>query len=146
MSRRIAALVAVLGLVLAGCLEGDPEFSEAEQLPAEEAAALGNGDEQDAGNGEDGGADATATFVAVDNEFTDAPEQVSAGTVEFELVNEGNATHNVAIDDLGDEVVVESPGGDTAASTVELEPGEYEFHCEIPGHEQTMQGTLQVTE
>ncbi len=144
---RIALLVA-MAFALTACFEGEPEFTEAEQVPEEERAALENGDEDDGAEDADADADAiaTATFVAEDIEFTDAPDEVPAGLVEFELVNNGAAVHNVALDDLGNEVVVEASGGETATGTIELEPGTYEYHCDIPGHEDLMRGTFEVTE
>lgn len=140
----VIALLIGLAAVLAACVEGEPEFTEAEQAPADERAAL----EGDDGSGEApaDGADSAVRFVAVDIEYTEAPTEVPAGAVEFELVNEGNIQHNVVLDDLGDRLVVEAGAGETATGTVELEPGEYAFHCSIPGHEQAMQGTFTVSE
>ena len=36
-------------------------------------------------------------------------------------------------------------GGDSAAATAELDPGEYIYYCSIPGHRESgMEGTLTV--
>ena len=142
------ALLVALAFALAACFEGDPEFTEGEQVPEEERAALENGDEGDGADDADAdaGGGTTATFVAEDIEFTDAPDEVPAGTVEFELENDGAAVHNVTLDDLGDEMVVEAQGGETATGSIELDPGTYEYHCDVPGHEDLMRGTFEVTE
>lgn len=143
---RTALLIAV-AFVLAGCFEGDPEFSEEERVPEEQRAELESGNGDGEGDGEGSAeAGATATFVAVDIDFEEAPDEVPAGTVEFELTNEGSLYHNVVIENGAGEMVVEAEGGETATANVDLDPGEYSFHCDVPGHEGPMSGTLTVTE
>lgn len=97
-----------------------------------------------AGGGDPGGA-ASATFAAADIEFTEAPDQVPAGEVTVELVNDGRLEHNVTIEELGDEVVVEAAGGQSATGSVTLDPGTYTYYCSVPGHREAgMEGTLTV--
>ncbi len=82
-------------------------------------------------------------FVTEDNIYTQAPDTVPSGTVTFAIINEGAADHNVVIEELGDELVVEAPGGAVDVGEVELEPGEeYTYYCSIPGHRATMEGTF----
>ncbi|MGI8874234.1 MAG: cupredoxin domain-containing protein [Egibacteraceae bacterium] len=148
-SIRISSLGLVAALVLAGtaCSPQEPDVTPEEQVGAEqrpeEPADNGEGTGED-GGGEGGGE--TVTFVAEDITYADAPTEVPAGSVTIELVNDGSADHDVTIDDLGDEPVVEAAGGETATATAELEPGEYEYHCSVSGHESSMNGTLTVTE
>lgn len=147
MSKRLLGLLVILVLALAGCLEGEPEIAEEEQLPAEQREAAAAADNGDGEPGEDVEIADSATFVAVDNEFTEAPSEVSAGAVEFTLENEGVADHNVVITEPSEITLVDTiPGGETATNVVELEPGDYEYICDIPGHAATMNGTLTVTE
>lgn len=97
------------------------------------------------GGGDDGdeGEAATATFVGVDIDFEEAPESVPAGEVTVELVNEGELEHNVVIEELGEEPVVEAAPGETATGTVTLEAGEYVAYCSVPGHREAgMETTL----
>lgn len=135
-------LTTVLALALAACSPQDPDVTPEEQVGAEQRP------EPEAENGEGGGeeepAGETVTFVAVDIAFEEAPSEVPAGSVTFELVNEGGILHNVVLDDLG-EKVVEAQGGETATGTVELEPGEYRYFCDVPGHENSMNGTFTVS-
>ena len=135
-----AVLVALL-VAAAGCAKQPPEVAVNDQVPAdartEAAAAATEGG---------GGGDGTARFVAVDIAFESAPEELTAGTVTVELVNNGQAQHNVVFDDLGEEPVVQANGGETATGEVELEPGTYRYHCSVPGHEPTMNGEVEVTE
>lgn len=108
------------------------------------AACGGNG-----GNGtaDDGGAQAsTATFVAVDIAYDEAPSEVPAGEVTFELVNQGEIEHNITIEELGEDPVVETTSGETATGSVTLEAGTYTYYCSVPGHRDAgMEGTLTVS-
>ena len=82
-------------------------------------------------------------FVTEDNVYTQAPDTVPSGTVTFAIINEGAADHNVVIEELGDELVVEAAGGETDVADVDLDPGEeYTYYCSIPGHRATMEGTF----
>ena len=104
----------------------------------EETAVAGEAD----GEEEEAVAEDAALFVAVDNEFTEAPETLPAGGAEVALENQGNLEHNVLVDDTGD--IVEAAGGATETGTFDLEPGTYRYHCDIPGHEATMNGEFTV--
>lgn len=106
-------------------------------------------DEADVAEGEAAEADAVefpegvAGFVAIDIDYSQAPESVPAGEVEMQLVNEGNIVHNVVIEELGDELVVEAGGGQEASGTVTLDPGTYAYYCSVPGHRAAgMEGSL----
>jgi len=60
--------------------------------------------------------------------------EVAPGTT-ISLPNNGAAAHNFVIEQLG--VLVDMPVGGAASYTVpaDLAPGEYEFICNLPGHE-----------
>jgi nitrite reductase (NO-forming) len=89
-----------------------------------------------------GGAGVTIVGVDIAWEYNgqrSAPNQpvrveVAPGTV-VSLPNNGAAAHNFVIEQLG--VLVDMPVGGTATYTVpaDLPPGEYEFICNLPGHE-----------
>lgn len=71
----------------------------------------------------------------------------TAGPVTITLTNASPIPHNIAVRGGA----VDSPpsdtiqGGDSAALTVDLPAGRYEFYCEVPGHEAAgMKGTLIV--
>ena len=106
------------------------------------ALAACNGDEP-----EQGAPEQTAQTVAVVGQDTltwDAEElSVDAGTITVELTCEDGVNHNFVIAET-DEEVVECAPGETASGTVDLDAGEYEYVCTVPGHEQTMRGTLTV--
>ncbi|HVM20504.1 MAG TPA: plastocyanin/azurin family copper-binding protein [Egibacteraceae bacterium] len=83
-------------------------------------------------------------FVAVDIDFSQAPESAPAGDLTITLTNEGQALHNVTIPDLQDTPIVEATAGETASDIVTLEPGTYEYLCSVPGHESLMNGEFTV--
>ncbi|CAN5258339.1 hypothetical protein BH20ACT9_BH20ACT9_02490 [soil metagenome] len=143
MTRRPTVLPAlVLAVALAGCSEVPPPVEYVEQVPAEKRSELtsADGGEQAPPGGE------SLEFVAVDIDYSAAPETASAGEATFELVNEGATTHNIAIDEVSPTPIVEALGGETATATAELEPGQYVYYCSIPGHQEAgMEGQLEVS-
>ena len=105
--------------------------------PEEEAAAPEDGEEAAGEIPPD-----AQVWTAFDLGYEDPPETVPAGEVTIALDNTGNLPHNVTIDGVG--TVVEAAGGEQAWETVSLEPGEYYYYCDVPGHEPQMNGTLVV--
>lgn len=96
-------------------------------------------------SGATGTATDTATLVAEDIAYRDIPDRLAAGDVAIELVNEDQVNHNVVIEELGSDPVIEAPPGETATGTVALEPGNYLIYCSVPGHRQAgMEATLSV--
>ena len=88
-----------------------------------------------------------APFVAVDIDYAEAPDEVAAGEVTVELVNEGSVQHNVVIEELDDTLVVEAPGGATETGTVTLPAGTYTYYCSVPGHRAAgMEGMLEAVD
>lgn len=144
MSRRIALSIVVLTaftLGVAACAPGQPEITSEEQVAAEDRTDTTEGE----ATAEPAPAGETVRFVAVDIDYSEAPTEVPAGEVTFELVNEGALEHNVTLEELGDEVVVEAMGGQTATGSVSLDPGSYTYYCDIPGHREAgMEGTFEV--
>ncbi|MBK5228018.1 MAG: multicopper oxidase domain-containing protein [Actinobacteria bacterium] len=70
--------------------------------------------------------------------------QAEAGSVRFQVTNNGQTEHNFAIETLGRTEMI--PPGDVATLEVpSIEPGTYNFLCEVPGHADSgMKGTLVV--
>jgi plastocyanin len=138
----LAALVAALAL-LAACTPGEPEFSGEDRARAAERGAdedTDNGEPAD--NGEPGD---TLTVVAHDIYYEEESYSTSAGAVGIELINEGRIFHDVAVEELGDQVVVEANPGETNTGTVNLEAGTYTLFCTVPGHRAAgMEATLEV--
>jgi plastocyanin len=81
--------------------------------------------------------------LAFAKETLEAP----AGTITLVMENPAAIEHNIAVrgEGVDEQGEVVGEGGESRV-TVDLEPGEYEFYCSVPGHEQAgMRGTLTVT-
>jgi plastocyanin len=125
--RLLMAVLVVLGLLLglAGCGGGgdDEEPAEGGGTVLELAA-------------DPGGA------FSFDKETLTAP----AGTITIHLTNDAAIPHNVGIEGNGVDEKSETVTGDDTSVTVELEPGEYAFYCDVAGHRAGgMEGTLTVS-
>jgi plastocyanin len=117
---RLTLLALTAAVALTGCGEDEPEQGAPEQTAG------------------------TVAVVGQDTLTWDAEElNVDAGTITVELTCEGGVNHNFVIAEL-DEEVVECAPGETQTGTIDLEAGEYEYVCTVPGHESTMRGTLNV--
>jgi uncharacterized cupredoxin-like copper-binding protein len=72
-------------------------------------------------------------------ELDPAETELSPGTYEFELVNEGTAGHNLVVN--GPEVKNKGTpvigAGKKAKVRVTLAAGEYELYCSVPGHKES---------
>jgi plastocyanin len=98
------------------------------------------------GEGEEGqGEAAPGTFVAVDIDFSAAPETLPAGGTTITIDNQGAAVHNVTFVGVnGEDPIVEAQGGQTDEGEVDLAPGSYTYYCSVPGHRPAMEGELTV--
>lgn len=133
----VALAVGLIGLVAAGAVAS--------------AAGMRSLEEHEGGEGGTGGGEQAASnepvFVAIDNEYTQAPEALPPGDLDLTLRNEGTIEHTVTIEELNDETILDAAGGDTDEATVAFEPGEYIYYCDVPGHREAgMEGTLTIDE
>lgn len=89
---------------------------------------------------DDARAEGDLEVVAKNVEF---PETVAAraGDVTLYVVNKDLVRHTLVIEHTGTKV--ELPGSANRRVTVSLQPGAYEYHCDVPGHE-AMKGTIEV--
>lgn len=109
--------------------------------------------ETTAGAGPDGSTGAEVIAISM-TEFTYSPAnlELEAGTHVFEVTNNGQVPHELALAKAGAHhghgaATRELAPGETQALTVELTPGEYSYMCHIAGHlEAGMEATLTVTE
>ena len=85
------------------------------------------------------------TIEMTEMAFDPATIEVTAGeAINLVVTNRGEVFHDLTIDELDLQIGVDP--GQTATAGLEVdEPGEYEYHCSVPGHtEAGMQGTLTV--
>jgi plastocyanin len=150
--RLFIAVVAVLFVAMLGAVEVFAR--EEEEEPHEEAAAetAESGDTAPtttAAATTAGGAGETTLENPADASqlrFSKSALEAPAGTVTLVMENPSALEHNIAVRGEGVDEKGEVVGqGDESTVTVELEPGEYEFYCSVPGHEAGgMKGTLTV--
>lgn len=84
-------------------------------------------------------AEGDVAVAAEDAEFTPADLEAESGEVGIHVDNRDQLRHTFTIDEL--DVNLELPAGKGARTSFSADPGEYAFHCAVPGHED-MKGTL----
>jgi plastocyanin len=140
MTRRLLLLLfTTLALVVAvAACGGDDDDEGAEEPPAEETT------------GDTGGGGSAATIMLAadpngDLAFDQTELTATAGEVTIEFMNDSGIPHNVEVEGNGVEEVSDTTSEGSTTLTLNLEPGEYEFYCAVPGHrEGGMEGTLTV--
>ena len=142
-------VVVVLFVAMLGAVEVFAK--EDEQEPHEEAAATEEPVEAAPPAPGGGGAEETTLENPADDSelrFAKSTLEAPAGRVTLVMENPAQLEHNIAVRGDGVDEKGEVVGqGETSEVAVDLEPGEYEFYCSVPGHEDAgMKGTLTVTE
>jgi plastocyanin len=139
--RRFAALfvlVAAFAVPIAGCGgDDDDDDTGADTGAATQAATTGGA----SGGGE------TVDMSLTDFALNPADPTVKAGTVTFNVTNDGQAPHALEVEGPGGEVETETlSGGGSAKLTADLnKPGTYEMYCPVGNHrEMGMEGQVTV--
>jgi plastocyanin len=143
----LAAVLAALALIGAGCGDDDDDDGGASDAPAQEesSGAEGNGaDTSEAG----GGGAAKLTLVADPGgalKFDKTELTAKPGKVTIVMENPSDIPHAVEVEGNGVEEETDTVTGANADVTVDLEAGEYKFYCPVGNHAQAgMEGTLTV--
>jgi uncharacterized cupredoxin-like copper-binding protein len=127
----ISAGMALTALAIAGCGGGDNETT-----PAGDAGVPSAGEQ-------------TVNLSETDYKLEPSDPTVQAGTVAFEVTNDGSADHNLEVEGPEGEQELEQDlaPGQSGTLTVDLsKPGRYEFYCPVDGHrERGMEGEITVT-
>jgi plastocyanin len=150
--RRMGLFIAVtfvLFIAMLGAVEVFARESEEEE-PREEAAAETTAPEPDPAPPAGGGGRETTLENPADPSqlrFSKSTLEAPAGTITLVMENPSAIEHNIAVRGGGVDEQGEVVGqGEESTVTAELDQGEYEFYCSVPGHEQAgMKGTLTVT-
>jgi uncharacterized cupredoxin-like copper-binding protein len=91
-----------------------------------------------AGSGGTGAAAATETITATEADFSISLDEdsLAPGTYAIEVVNDGDATHDLVVERDGEDVAASDSiaPGESTTLTVELEAGDYVFYCSIGNH------------
>jgi plastocyanin len=137
--KSMIAIAIAIPLTLSACGGGD----DTSTASATEAATTAESTTAAPGGGGAGGSvDISETEFKLDP----ADPTVSAGSVTFNVTNDGGVTHALEVEGNGvEEETDDISGGQSAKLTVDLQPGTYEIYCPIDSHkDQGMEGTLTV--
>ena len=141
---RFVALFAVgaaFAVPIAGC-GGDDDDDD-----GGEAAATATTTEAPATTPGGGGGAETVDMSLTDFALNPADPTVKAGSVTFNVTNDGQAPHALEVEGPGGEVETETlSGGGSEKLTVDLnQPGTYEMYCPVGNHrEMGMEGQVTV--
>ena len=139
MLRKSLALFAVaIPLVLYACGSDDSSTTSASETSSTESSTT-------ASSG--GGAGGTVDISETEFKLDPSDPTVKAGSVTFDVSNDGTTTHNLEVEGNGvEEVTDDLDAGSTGQLTVDLQPGTYEIYCSIDSHrDQGMEGKLTVS-
>jgi uncharacterized cupredoxin-like copper-binding protein len=142
--RRRLATAAILGvaglsLVAAGCGGDDETSSTAASVPTTSTGATG-------ATGAAGGGE-TAKISETEYQLDPSDPSVKAGSVTFDVSNDGQVTHSLEVEGNGleESLPADLAPGDSGKLTVDLESGTYTMYCPIDDHRaKGMEGTIEV--
>ncbi len=124
--RGVAVLALGLG-ALSACSSNGSGASASTSTPAGSAAGASAS-----------GATQGQSITATEADFSISLDQdtLAAGSYTVQVVNDGNATHDLVVEQGGNDIAKsDSIGpGDTTTLTVDLKPGQYVFYCSIGNH------------
>ncbi|WP_158544592.1 plastocyanin/azurin family copper-binding protein [Blastococcus sp. TBT05-19] len=146
--RRIAAAALLTGALaaLSACSGGMDDAAQ----PSSEGSTSSSSSAAPSSSASDGPESGVQTITATEDDFSIALEsqELTAGSYEIEVVNDGGATHDLVVERDGEDVAASDTigPGESATVTVDLEPGEYVFYCSIGAHRSMgMEITVQVS-
>jgi plastocyanin len=157
---RLGSAAALLALGLAGLTAcgGSDSGSDSASGTTSESASTSSSAESSAsdlsssasnGSASNGSAEAEAiTATEADFSISLDEDTLKAGTYAITVVNNGNATHDLAVEEDGTTKAASDKigPGESTTFTVDLDAGEYVFFCSIGNHRAMgMELTVQVT-
>ena len=144
MLRKSLALFAiVIPLVLAACGSDD---STSSTTSASDTSSTESTTEASTTASGGGGAGGTVAISETEFKLDPSDPTVKAGSVTFDVSNDGTTTHNLEVEGDGvEEGTDDLDAGSSGQLTVDLKPGTYEIYCSIDGHKDLgMEGELTV--
>jgi uncharacterized cupredoxin-like copper-binding protein len=138
----VALAVIAIPLFLAAC-GGDDSSSTSAATPATTSSEASTESSTTAAGG---GGGETVGLSETEYKITPADPSVKAGSVTFDISNDGATTHNVEIEGNGvEEASDDLQPGSSGQLTVDLKPGTYDMYCSIDGHRDLgMEGEITV--
>ena len=143
--RRVSAIAAVAALAmlgLAACGGGSSNNDTTAAATPPPATTTGGG-----GGGGDASTVNISTPSGTDLAYNQKDVSAKAGSVTIDFTNNESISHDVAVESSSGDTVGQTDlvASGTANTTVDLQPGTYQFFCTVPGHREAgMEGTLTV--
>jgi uncharacterized cupredoxin-like copper-binding protein len=145
-ARRLAVAITGLALVVTGCGSDDPDTEATADVSAEittesspessppSAAETSTSAPASTPAGEQSTETVEASLVDFAIELDE--DSFSAGTYEFAVANEGDASHDFVVERDGEDIAATAvlQPGQSETLTVDLEPGTYVFYCSVGNH------------
>ena len=138
---RLATGAAVLALGLTGlsaCGGSDSGSNSAATTTSASATASSSADSPASASSDSGGSSEAEALTATETNFKISLDEdhVKAGSYAIKVVNNGNATHNLAVEEDGTTKATSDSiaPGESTTLTVDLDAGEYVFYCSIGNH------------
>jgi uncharacterized cupredoxin-like copper-binding protein len=135
----VPLVVIAIPFALAAC--GDDDETTAAPASGDTATT-----EAEAPTTASGGGGETVAISETEYKLDPADATVNAGSVTFDVSNDGSAPHDLEVEGNGVEEVTDTiePGASDQL-TVDLEPGTYVMYCTIDGHQDLgMEGEVTV--
>ena len=137
----VACVAVVAALGLAACGGGGDNNNDTTAAATPPATTTGGGGA--GGSSTVNISTPSGTELAYDQKSASA----KAGSVTIDFTNNESIPHDVAVESSSGDTVGQTDlvASGTANTTVDLQPGTYQFFCTVPGHREAgMQGTLTV--
>jgi plastocyanin len=148
---RLASGAAVLALGLAGLTAcGDSgSGSDSAASSTSESTPASSAETSASGSSASGGSAEAEAITATEQDFSISldEDQLKAGSYTITVVNNGSATHDLAVEEDGTtKATSDKVGpGEKTTFTVDLDAGEYVFYCSVGNHRAMgMEKTVQV--
>jgi plastocyanin len=142
------AAVALAALTACGADEPGDDSASSELASTSSGPALDSSATATAPSSE--GSAETLSLTATEADFSISLDQddLTAGTYEIQVVNDGDATHDFVVEQGGNDIAESDAIGPGESTTVkvDLTAGEYVFYCSIGNHRSMgMELTVEVT-
>jgi plastocyanin len=152
LARGVAVLALGLGALTAcggdsGSDDGGTAATSSSEAPATTEATTGTATSSPAA----GGGSEVQSLTATEAEFSISLDEdtLAAGDYEITVVNNGRASHDLVVEEDGNDVAGTDGNiapGQSSTFTVTLDAGEYVFYCSVGNHRAMgMELTVQVT-
>ncbi len=130
----VALVVIAIPFALAAC--GDDDETTAAPASGDTAATEAESTTAAESTTDSGGGGETVAISETEYKIDPADPTVKAGSVTFDVSNDGATAHDLEIEGDGVEEVTDTiePGASDQL-TVDLQPGTYEMYCTIDGHQ-----------